>query len=75
MYVRTISRKNKNGSKVTYVQLAHNIRDKDKGYPRAEVIYNFGRADDIWMWRLSADSSKASVVFYHLKMLSNTGIT
>jgi transposase len=47
MYVRTISRKNKNGSKVTYVQLAHNLRDKDKGYPKAEVIYNFGRADDL----------------------------
>jgi hypothetical protein len=45
MYVRTISRKNKDGSKVTYVQLAHNIRDKNKGYPRAEVIYSFGRAD------------------------------
>jgi transposase len=47
MYVRTISRKNKDGSKVTYVQLAHNVRDKDKGYPKAEVIYNFGRADEL----------------------------
>jgi len=47
MYVRTISRKNKDGSKVTYVQLAHNVRDKDKRYPRAEVIYSFGRADNL----------------------------
>jgi len=45
MYVRTISRKNKDGSNVTYIQLAHNIRDKEKGYARAEVIYSFGRAD------------------------------
>gem|GEM_PF-6934943 len=27
MYVRTISRKNRDGSTVTYVQLAHNVRD------------------------------------------------
>ncbi len=47
MYVRTISRKNKDGSKVTYVQLAHNVRDPEKGYPRAEVIYSFGRADKL----------------------------
>jgi transposase len=45
MYVRKTSRKNKDGSKVTYVQLAHNVRDPEKGYPRAEVIYSFGRAD------------------------------
>ncbi len=53
MYVRMISRKNKDGSRVTYVQLAHNIRDKEKGYPRAEVIYSFGRAD-----RLDIDAIK-----------------
>jgi hypothetical protein len=47
MYVRTISRKNKDGSKVTYVQLAHNVWDKEKGYARAEVIYSFGRAEDL----------------------------
>jgi len=47
MYVRTISRKNKDGSKVTYVQLAHNVWDKEKGYAKAEVIYSFGRADEI----------------------------
>ncbi|MGB9715846.1 MAG: IS1634 family transposase [Thermodesulfovibrionales bacterium] len=47
MYVRTISRKNKDGSKVTYVQLAHNVWDKEKGHARAEVIYSFGRADEL----------------------------
>jgi len=45
MYVRTISRKNKNGSTTTYVQLAHNVRDSQTGQPRADVLYTFGRAD------------------------------
>ena len=47
MYVRTITRRNKDGSKVSYIQLAHNVRDKEKGYARAEVIYSFGRADEL----------------------------
>lgn len=47
MYVRTISRKNKDGSTVTYVQLANNVWDKEKGYARAEVIYSFGRIDEL----------------------------
>lgn len=47
MYVRTISRKNKDGSTVTYVQLAHNVWDKEKDHARAEVIYSFGRADEL----------------------------
>ena len=47
MYVRTISRRNKDGSTVTYVQLAHNVWDKEKGHARAEVIHSFGRADEL----------------------------
>ena len=47
MYVRTISRKNKDGSKVEYVQLAHNYRDPDSGFARAEVIHSFGRKDQL----------------------------
>lgn len=47
MYVRTISRKNKNGSTTTYVQLAHNVRDSQTGQPRADVLYTFGRADSL----------------------------
>lgn len=47
MYVRTISRKNKDGSTVTYVQLAHNVWDKKKGHARAEVIYSLGRRDEL----------------------------
>lgn len=47
MYVRTIKRKNKDGSVVEYVQLAHNIRHPEKGYAQAEVIYSFGRRDQL----------------------------
>jgi len=45
MYVRTISRKNKDGSVTTYVQLAHNVRDPKRGFARAKVLHTFGRAD------------------------------
>lgn len=47
MYVRTIKRNNKDGSVVEYVQLAHNSRHPEKGYSRAEVIYSFGRRDQL----------------------------
>lgn len=47
MYVRTNTRKNKDGSIVEYLQLAHNYRDPDKGHSKTEVIYNFGRKDQV----------------------------
>ncbi len=47
MYVRRIKRKNKDGSEVEYIQLAHNTRHPEKGYTRAEVIYSFGRRDQL----------------------------
>ena len=47
MYVRTISRKNKDGSAVEYVQLAHNYRDPNSGHSRAQVLYSFGRKDQL----------------------------
>jgi len=47
MYAGTISRKNKDGSVTTYVQLAHNIRDPESGFARAQVLYTFGRADSL----------------------------
>lgn len=47
MYVRTIARKNKDGSTVEYVQLANNVWDKEKRYARADVIYSFGRRDEL----------------------------
>jgi hypothetical protein len=47
MYVRTISRRNKDGSLVEYIQLAHNVWEADKGYSKADVIYSFGRRDQL----------------------------
>jgi transposase len=47
MYIRKISRKNKDGSTVTYVQLAHNERDLQKGFAVARVLYNFGRIEEL----------------------------
>ncbi len=47
MYVRTIKRKNKDGSEVEYVQLAHNVRHPEKGYAKAEVVYSFGRREHL----------------------------
>jgi transposase len=47
MYVRTITRRNKNRPDVAYIQLAHNVRDKKSGQVRADVLYSFGRADQL----------------------------
>lgn len=47
MYVRTIQRKNKDGSTVEYIQLAHNAWNPEKGFAQAEVIYSFGRRDQL----------------------------
>lgn len=47
MYIRQVRRKNKDGSTVTYVQLAHNERDSKTGNPKANVLYSFGRADEL----------------------------
>lgn len=47
MYLRTTQRKNRDGSVVRYYQLAHNVRDFQSGQVTAEVLYNFGRADEL----------------------------
>jgi transposase len=47
MYLRTTRRKNKDGSVVEYYQLAHNVRHAETGRPVAEIIHNFGRAEDL----------------------------
>jgi transposase len=47
MYIRTIKRKNKDGSIVEYVQLAHNVWNKKKGFAQAEVIHSFGRREQL----------------------------
>ncbi|EQD55038.1 hypothetical protein B1B_09408, partial [mine drainage metagenome] len=45
--MRESSRRNKDGSKVTYLQLAHNERHPVTGVPVAKVIHNFGRASQV----------------------------
>ena len=47
MYLRETRRKNKDGSVVSYLQLAHNERHPVSGSPVAKVIHNFGRADQV----------------------------
>ena len=45
MYLRETWRRNRDGSEVAYLALAHNERDPDTGVPKARIIHNFGRAD------------------------------
>lgn len=47
MYIRTTTRRNRDGSEVRYLALAHNVRDPSTGMPKAEVIHNLGREDAI----------------------------
>jgi hypothetical protein len=47
MYVRATPRRNKDGSVVRYLQLAHNTWDPVAKRSRAAVIYNFGREDAV----------------------------
>jgi len=47
MYLRTTSRKNKDGSVVEYYQLAHNERHPVTRKPVAHIIHSFGRADEL----------------------------
>jgi hypothetical protein len=47
MYLRTTQRKNKDGSVVRYLHLAHNVRDPETGVSVPHNIHNFGRADDL----------------------------
>ena len=45
MYLRETRRRNRDGSEVSYLALAHNERDPVSGVPRARIIHNFGRTD------------------------------
>jgi hypothetical protein len=47
VYLRETKRHNKDGSTVSYLQLAHNERHPVTGSPVAKVIHNFGRADQV----------------------------
>jgi hypothetical protein len=47
VYLRTITRRNRDGSTVRYIQLAHNERDPQTGVPHARILYNLGRAESL----------------------------
>jgi hypothetical protein len=45
MYLRSTQRRNKDGSEVRYLQLAHNVWDPAAKRSRVQVVYNFGREE------------------------------
>jgi hypothetical protein len=47
MYLRETRRRNRDGSVVSYLALAHNERDPDSGMPKANIVHNFGRTDRV----------------------------
>jgi hypothetical protein len=47
VYLRETKRRKKDGTTVTYLQLAHNERHPVTGSPVAKVIHNFGRAETV----------------------------
>src|SRR6266568_4813601 len=47
MYLRETHRRNADGSVVGYLVQTHNERDPRTGTPKAKVIHNFGRADQV----------------------------
>jgi len=47
VYLRETRRRNKDGSVVSYLQLAHNERHPETGSPVARIIHNFGRAEQV----------------------------
>ena len=62
MYVRSTPGKlRKDGSKVEYVQLAHNVWDSSRGRSQVQVIHTFGRSDRLDIeHRLTHYSHKAA---------------
>jgi len=47
VYIRTVTRHNKDGSVATYVQLAHNVWDPLAKRATPQVLYSFGRAESV----------------------------
>ena len=47
MFVKTSTRRNRDGSKVTYLQLAHSEWDPAAKASRTKVLYSLGRADEL----------------------------
>jgi hypothetical protein len=47
MFVRTTTRRNRDGTTVSYLQLVHNEWDPAAKSSKMKVVYNFGRADQV----------------------------
>ena len=47
MFIKTSTRKNRDGTKVRYLQLAHNEWDPVRQTARTKMLYSFGRADQL----------------------------
>lgn len=47
MYIRTATRRNKNGTVARYVQLAHNVWDPKAKRSGPRIIYSFGREEQV----------------------------
>ena len=47
MYLRRVTRRNKDGSEVAYVQLAHNVWDPARQRSVTQVVHKFGREDQL----------------------------
>lgn len=47
MYLRVTRRKNRDGSAVTYYQLAHNVWDAETRQSRPQIMCSLGRADEV----------------------------
>jgi len=47
VFIKTSTRKNRDGTKVRYLQLAHNEWDPVRQTARTKMLYSFGRADQL----------------------------
>jgi hypothetical protein len=76
MYLRTIQRRNKDGSVARYVQLAHNERHPESGNSVAKVVHSFGREDQLdreALSRLVASIGRYLGPEAQLRLLANAG--
>jgi hypothetical protein len=47
MFLREVTRRNKNGSQVSYLQLVHNEWDAAARASRTKIVHSFGRSDQV----------------------------